>query len=101
MSRGFLVPTGDGVLIQLRVSPGAKRSSLDGAYGEDALKLRVAAPPVDGKANAEAERFLAEMLGVPRSEVAVVRGVSGRDKSVLVRGAAEGELREALSDQLP
>lgn len=101
MSRGFLVPTGDGVLIRLRVSPGAKRSSLDGAYGEDALKLRVAAPPVGGQANAEAERFLAKLLGVPRSEVAVVRGVSGRDKSVLVRGAAEGELGEALSDQLP
>jgi uncharacterized protein YggU (UPF0235/DUF167 family) len=41
------------------------------------------------------------MLGVPRSEVAVVRGASGRDKAVLVRGAAVGELREALSDQLP
>lgn len=101
MSRGFLVPAGDGVLIRLRVSPGAKHSSLDGAYGEDALKLRVAAPPVDGKANAEAERFLPKMLGVPRSEVAVIRCVSGRDKSVLVRGVAEGELREALSDQLP
>ena len=101
MSRGFLVPTGDGVIIKLRVSPGAKRSSIEGAYGDDALKLRVAAPPVDGKANAEAERFLAKMLGVPHSEVAVVRGASGRDKAVLVRGAAVGEIREALSGQLP
>ena len=86
--------------MNLRVSPGAKRTSIEGPYGA-ALKLKVAAPPVDGKANAEAERFLAKVLGVPRSEVAVVRGASGRDKSVLVRGAAEGELREALSDQLP
>jgi hypothetical protein len=101
VSRGFLVPTGDGVIIKLRVSPGAKRSSIEGAYGDDALKLRVAAPPVDGKANAEAERFLAKMLGVPHSEVAVVRGASGRDKAVLVRGAAVGEIREALSGQLP
>ena len=100
MSRGFLVPTGDGVLIRLRVSPGAKRSSLDGGYGENSLKLRVAAPPVNGKANAEAERFLTKTLGVPRSEVAVVRGASGRDRAVLVRGAAVGELREALSGQL-
>jgi uncharacterized protein (TIGR00251 family) len=88
-------------MIKLRVSPGAKCSSIEGAYGEDALRLRVAALPVDGKANAEAERFLAKMLGVPRSEVAVVRGASGRDKAVLVCGAAVGELREALSDQLP
>lgn len=101
MSRGFLVPTGDGVLIRLRVSPGAKRSALDGAYGEDALKLRVAAPPVNGTANAEAERFLAKTLGVPRSEVAEVRSASDRDKAVLVRGAAVGELREALSGRLP
>jgi uncharacterized protein (TIGR00251 family) len=101
VSRGFLVPTGDDLLIRLRVSPGAKRSSIEGAYGEDALKLRVAAPPVDGKANAEAERFLAKMLGVPRSEVAVVRGASGRDKAVLVRSAAVAELREALSGRLP
>ena len=88
-------------MIKLRVSPGAKCSSIEGAYGEDALRLRVAALPVDGKANAEAERFLARMLGVSRSEVAVVRGASGQDKAVLVRGAAVGELKEALSDQLP
>jgi uncharacterized protein len=101
VSRGFLLPTGDGVLIRLRVSPGAKRSSIEGAYGEDALKLRIAAPPMNGKANAEAERFLAKMLGVPRSEVEVVWGASSRDKAVLVRGAAVGELREALSGRRP
>ncbi len=101
MSRGFLVPTRGGVLIKLRVSPGAKRSSIEGAYGEDSLKLRVAAPPVDGKANEEAERFLAKVLGLPRSEVAIVRGASGRDKTVLVRGAAAGEVRDVLSGQLP
>ena len=88
-------------MIKLRVSPGAKRSSIEGAYKEDVLKLRVAALPVDGKADAEAERFLAKMLGVPRSEVALVRGATGRDKAVLARGAAVGELRETLSDQLP
>ena len=88
-------------MIKLRLSPGAKCSSIEGAYEEDALRLRVAAPPVDGKANAEAEQFLTRMLGVPRSEVAVVRGASGQDKAVLVRGAAVGELRGALSDQLP
>ena len=88
-------------MIKLRVAPDAKCPSIEGAYGKDALRLRVAAPPVDGKANAEAEQFLTRMLGVPRSEVAVVRSVFGQDKALLVRGTAVGELREALSDQLP
>ncbi len=99
MSRGFLIPDRGGVLIKLRVSPGAKRSSIEGAYGEEALKLRVAAPPVEGKANAEAERFLAKVLGRPRSQVIVVRGASGRDKTVLVHGAAAEEVRGILSSQ--
>ena len=87
-------------MIKLRVSSGAKRSSIEGAYGEEALKLRVAAPPVEGKANAEAERFLAKVLGRPRSDVTVIRGASGRDKTVLVRGAATEEIRGVLSGQL-
>ena len=95
MSRGFLAPTADGARIRLRVSPGAKRTSIEGAHGGDALKLRVAAPPVDGEANAEAERFLAERLGVRRSEVTVVQGAAGRDKTV--RGAGVDEVRYTLS----
>ena len=96
MSKGFLTPTKDGILLNLRVSPGAKRTSIEGPYGEYALKLRVAAPPVDGRANAEVERFLAQSLGVSRSEVAVIQGSSGRDKVVLVRGALARTVREAL-----
>ncbi len=86
-------------MIRLRVSPGAKRSSLEGTYGEEALKVRIAAPPVEGKANAETERFLARMLGLGRSEVSVVRGAFGRYKTVLVRGAAVEEIRETFFGQ--
>ena len=53
------------------------------------------------KVNVEVERFLAKMLGVPRSQVAVVRGAFSRDKVVLLRGADVGELRETLSGRLP
>jgi uncharacterized protein (TIGR00251 family) len=59
VSKGFFTPTKDGILLNLRVSPGAKRTSIEGPYGA-ALKLKVAAPPVGGKANAEVERFLAK-----------------------------------------
>jgi uncharacterized protein (TIGR00251 family) len=97
VTEGFVRPSNDGALLSLRVSPGAKESSLEGTYGENALKLRVAAPPVDGRANAEVERFLAEILDFPRKRVAVRRGASGRDKVVLIEGAGPEELLERLS----
>ena len=100
MSRGHITSTEDGILLNLRVSPGAKSSSIEGFYGESALKLKVAAPPVNGKANAEAERFLAELLDIPRSNVTVVRGASSRDKVVLVRGVGPSETRKLLSSHL-
>jgi uncharacterized protein len=101
VSRGFLSTAKDGTLLNLRVSPGAKRASIEGPYGEDAIRLKVAASPVGGKANAEVERFLAELLGVPRSDVAVIRGTSSKDKTVLVRGLARAETQQALLPDLP
>jgi len=95
-----VIPTKDGVLLNLRVSPGAKRTSIEGLYGENAIRLKVAAPPVDGKANAEAERFLAKLLGVPRSDVTVVRGASNKDKTILVRSPAQTEIQKLLSTHL-
>ena len=100
MSRDFITAIRDGILLNLRVSPGAGRSSIEGPYGQSALKLKVGAPPVGGKANAEAERFLAELLGVARSDVTVVRGASSRDKVVLLRGLEQAEVRELLSAHL-
>jgi uncharacterized protein len=95
--KGFLTPARDGILLNLHVSPGAKRTSIEGPYGENALKLKVASPPVDGKANAEVESFLAESLGIPSSDVAVIQGTSSRNKVVLVRGVEAATLREILT----
>ena len=81
----FVRGSDEGALLTLRVSPSAKKSSVEGAYGDHALKLRIAATPVDGKANAETEKFLAKQFGLPRSEVSVVRGASSQDKVVLLR----------------
>ncbi len=73
--------------MKLRVSPGANRTAVRGLYGEGALKLSVAAPPTGGRANAEIERYLACLIGVKKSRVAVAKGASGRDKLVFVSGA--------------
>lgn len=97
MSNGLLRDTSKGTILNLRVSPGARSSSVEGLYGEDALRLRVAAPPVDGKANAEVERYLSGLLGLPRSGVTVVRGAASRDKAVLIQDLHPDEVRGTLS----
>ncbi len=73
---------------------------MKGVYGEEAVKLSVAAPPVDGKANAEVERFLAGLLGLGPSAVYIVHGATSRDKSVLVRGGDPAEVFKRLGPLL-
>ena len=74
-----------GVRLTLHVRPRASRTGLAGLHG-DAIKVRLAAPPVDGAANAELVRFLAELLGVPKAAVEIVSGETGRRKVVRIQG---------------
>lgn len=87
---------GDGVTIQVHAQPGAKRTEVAGLHG-DSLKLRLASPPVDGKANECLIAFLARRLGVKRSQVSITRGTSSRRKTVFV--AATGLQPAALLEQ--
>jgi uncharacterized protein (TIGR00251 family) len=80
-----LTGTADGIRLQVRVQPRAARTEIVGEHG-GALKIRIAAPPVDGAANEALIRFLANRLAVPRSAVEVVAGTAGRSKVVLVSG---------------
>ncbi|HEU5169667.1 MAG TPA: DUF167 domain-containing protein [Gemmatimonadales bacterium] len=81
----MITETSTGIRLSVRVQPRASRTEIAGIYG-DALKVRVAAPPVDGAANEALVRFLAERLGVPRSAVTVAAGAAGRRKLVAVAG---------------
>ena len=78
-----LTPTG--IRLSLHIQPRASRTELAGLHG-GALKVRLAAPPVDGAANAELCGFLAELLGVPRTAVVIRQGEGGRRKVVDVAG---------------
>jgi uncharacterized protein (TIGR00251 family) len=89
------VEKGGAVSFKVRVSPRASRTEVAGEHG-GAIKLRVAAPPADGKANEECRRFLARLLGVGPSSVEIVSGDSSRDKLVRVRDSSVGRVREAL-----
>lgn len=82
-----LQETRDGVVITLHIQPGAKRTELVGLHG-DALKIRLAAPPVDGKANAALLAFLAEVFKVSKREVELISGDTSRSKRVRVNGVA-------------
>ncbi len=75
--------TPDGWLLTLHIQPGAKKSEVVGLHG-DALKVRVASPPVDGKANEALVAFIADQLGLPKRAVQLVRGDTSRAKTVLV-----------------
>ena len=71
--------------LELHVQPGAKITAAVGEHG-GRLKLKIAAPPVDNKANAQLLTWLAAQLGVPKSAVRLVRGETSRQKTVAVRG---------------
>ena len=76
----------DGCVLSLRVVPNARKDGPDGLHG-DALKLRLRAPPVDGKANEALLRFVADRLKLPKSAVILKSGQTSRHKVVEVSGA--------------
>ena len=82
-------------ILKVRVQPKASRNQVAG-YDEGTLKLRVTAPPVDGKANAGVIALLAKTLGVSKSKLRIVRGQSSRDKMVSVDTLTEEEVRRRI-----
>jgi uncharacterized protein (TIGR00251 family) len=81
--------------ITIHVVPRAKATEVAGTYG-DAIRIRVAAPPADGAANAELLRLLAERVGVPKGRVRIVAGALGRRKVIEVEGLADAVVRKRL-----
>src|SRR4051794_24999944 len=77
-----------GVVLDLSVVPGAKRTELVGLH-DGALRLRLAAPPVDGKANEALIAWVASALGLTRRDVQLLRGASARRKQLLLRTSLE------------
>jgi uncharacterized protein (TIGR00251 family) len=92
----WLVADGKGVTLRLHIQPGAKKTEVVGLHGE-ALKIRLAAPPVDGKANTCLIAFLADRLGVARAAISLLSGESSRAKRVHVSGVTDAEARARLA----
>ncbi|HEX5448502.1 MAG TPA: DUF167 domain-containing protein [Gaiellaceae bacterium] len=81
--------------VKLRVVPRAKRSVVVGRHG-DGWKVRIAAPPEDGRANAALLALLADSTGLPVSGVEIVAGMTARDKTVVLSGIDAGEVDRRL-----
>lgn len=84
MATRAIIQNRDGASISLKIQPGAKKSEI-AEINDDFVKIRIHAPPVDGKANTELIRFLSGLLDVSKSSIRIVRGEFGREKTVLVR----------------
>jgi len=89
---------GNGITLTLHIQPGAKKTEIAGTHG-DALKIRLNAPPVDGKANAALINFLAQRLKRPKSRITLKSGQTSRRKVLAVEGIATEEALRLLSGQ--
>ena len=91
--------TSRGLSFDIRVIPGASKNEVAGIQ-DGALKLKLTAPPVEGKANRACVDFLAGLLGVRRSALAITAGEKSRKKTVSVDGMGRGELEARLKGLL-
>ena len=86
----------EGLLLPVRAQPGARRNGVQGEQA-GALKVAVTAPPQDGRANEALAEVLRAALGLKRSQLELVAGLSSRDKRFLVRGIERAELERRLA----
>jgi uncharacterized protein (TIGR00251 family) len=82
------------IILTVRVVPRASRDGIQGVLG-DALKIRIMAPPVEGKANTYLVKFLSKLWKVPRANIAILSGETGRNKRLRISNPTD-ELRKTL-----
>lgn len=95
-----------GVSFAVRVQPGAKKTAITGVYpalagsAEAALKLSLAAPPIEGRANEALIRFFSDFFHVSRSSITIAGGLHSRTKLIRLSGRTADEVRTALSGEI-
>lgn len=86
--------------INVRISPRAKRNEISSIMDDGSVKIRLTAPPVEGKANQALIKYLAEILKISTTDIEIVAGHSGRQKVVLITGFEEENLRKCLFNEI-
>jgi len=97
-SNDFLSEISGGASMDVTVQPRASKSAFVGIH-EGRLKIRIAAPPVDGEANEELIRFVARFFDLPKSAVSIAQGHRGKRKRVLLTGVSCESVRARLNQQ--
>jgi len=95
MARAYVTDAAGGAILNVRAAPRSSRPGIDGVAG-DAIKVRVKAAPVDGKANKEILETVADALGVPKSAVSFKSGETSKTKRLFVAGVAASRIVEAV-----
>jgi uncharacterized protein (TIGR00251 family) len=95
MNSSFAKDVADGCTLSVRVHPGARKNGATGIHAE-AVKIRLTAPPVDGKANEALIAFLANALRLPRARIVLVSGLTRRAKMLRITGKSAAEVAAAL-----
>lgn len=88
--------SGSDVILKVHVQPRAAKNELAGFY-QDAIRIRLTAPPVEGEANEACRAFLAEKLGISKSQVKIISGLHGRYKNVKISGMTRMQLEDVLN----
>lgn len=97
MSRDWCSITAQGIRLAVQITPNAKRSEVIGVL-DDVLKIRLQAPPIEGKANLALTRFIADTLGLPKSAVVLLHGQTNKRKLLEIHAPqlTLAALRQAL-----
>lgn len=92
----FLTAVNGGIFLKVHAQPGAKNTQIVGPHG-GALKIRIHAPPIDGRANIELIHFLAQLFDTSKTNVSLVKGESSRAKTFFIQGLTIEHARQAIT----
>lgn len=84
------------IRIEVKVVSRAKKNQISGIMEDGSLKVRVAAPPVDGKANRALIKLLADTLNIPKTDVAIISGLQSRNKTISIEGMSFEEYHQII-----
>ena len=97
-AKGWYEVTAEGVVVSVKAVPRSSTAGIDGLYGDEALKVRIKAAPVEGKANKELTETLARIFGIPKSASEIKGGATSKHKRILLRGLTAASFQAALPD---